>query len=191
MRPLLAILVAVVLAPGCASDRPKNREDSEMKTLVIQWQRLVDETGQTCQRCGLTEREVDAAADSLGRSLGPLDIRVVVEKSALAPETFARDTAQSNRLWIGSRTLEEWLGAKVGMSICGTTCADVAGPVECRTIEVDGQTYEAVPSALIVRAGLLAGAELLDAPPGEPCCKSQGGAQEKTPECCPAPTQPR
>lgn len=37
----------------------------EGKTLVIEWQRLLDENKQTCPRCGSTEQEVEKAVKEL------------------------------------------------------------------------------------------------------------------------------
>ncbi len=84
------------------------------KVLKITWQRLVDEKGQTCQRCGSTEKELQKALQSLDKSLTPLGIKVALKKKALDPAVCAKDISQSNRIWIGKQSLEEWLGAKVG-----------------------------------------------------------------------------
>ena len=48
--------------------------------------------------------------------------------------------------------MEEWLGARAGDS----PCCEVCGDRPCRTMEVDGQTYEAIPEDLIVKAAILA-----------------------------------
>jgi hypothetical protein len=55
--------------------------------------------------------------------------------------------------------LEHWLGATTGASRCCSVC----GETECRTLEVDGASFEAVPERLIVKAGLAAAASLLEA----------------------------
>lgn len=53
--------------------------------------------------------------------------------------------------------LEDWLGAVTASSpYCGS-----CGDNECRTVSVSDQIYEAIPAALIVRAGLLAAADVL------------------------------
>jgi hypothetical protein len=86
-----------------------------MKTLTITWQRLlVDESGRTCDRCGATERELERAVHTLKQSLAPLGIEVVLVKKALDAVAFAKDALESNRVWIGGKPLEEWLGADVG-----------------------------------------------------------------------------
>ncbi len=151
-----------------------------MKTLRIRWQRLVDEKGQTCGRCGLTESAVEEAVKKLGSSLKGLGIEVVLEKRAIDPSEFSKDTLQSNRIWIDGTPIEEWLSAASGGSKCCTVC----GESDCRTVTVDGRTYESIPAELIVKAGLLAGARLVSAKPGSPCCPPA----EPTPKkkgCCP------
>ncbi len=151
-----------------------------MKILTIRWQRLVDENGQTCERCGLTEKEVQKAFGDLEKSLTLLGIKVTLEEKALDSATCAKDISESNRIWIGDRPLEEWLGAVVGESNCEFCCEELGPDVECRTVTVEGKTYETIPANLIVKAGLLAASQLLSMEPKEPCCgdKPAGG-------CCP------
>ena len=127
-----------------------------MKTLTISWQRLVNESGQTCARCGETGDTVKTAFDKLKKSLAELDIEVELEKETLDFSIFTKDPLQSNRIWIGGRPLEEWIGATVGRS----QCCDVCGNSECRTILTGQNTFEVIPEDLIIRAGLLAAAEL-------------------------------
>ena len=199
---LLVFLLAFLGAGGCESDSGGvKKEDSKM--LTIRWQRLVDESGQTCERCGLTEKEVQKAFQSLQRSLAPLGIEVALETRALNPATCTKDVSQSNRIWLGGRALEDWLGAAVGKSPCAPCCEALGETVECRTLQVGGETYEAIPAALIVRAGLLAASDLLGAPGNAPCCPgvtgpntpvcpptSCGGKvrpQSPSSECCPGP----
>ncbi len=123
-----------------------------MKTLVIEWQRLLDEQKQTCLRCGSTEQEVEKAVKELNQMLAPSDIAVHLIKKSIDPETFKKDVLQSNRILIAGKILEEWLGATTGQS----KCCEVCGYSECRTVEYAGDTHEAIPADLIVRAGLIA-----------------------------------
>ena len=129
-----------------------------MKTLTIKWQRLLSD-GQTCPRCGSTEAEVEKAVTILGQTLKPLRIEVVLEKGELSAEQFKQDTLQSNTIWINGRLLEDWLGAQTGQS----ECCDICGPNDCRTMAVAGEIHEVVPVELIVKAGLLAATNLVDA----------------------------
>jgi hypothetical protein len=127
-----------------------------MKTLTIRWQRLVNESGQTCTRCQETGDTVKTAFEKLKKALAVLDIEVELEKETLDFLIFTKDPLQSNRIWIGGRPLEEWIGASVGKS----QCCDVCGESECRTILTGQNTFEAIPEDLIIAAGLLAAAEL-------------------------------
>ncbi|MBM4048919.1 MAG: DUF2703 domain-containing protein [Planctomycetes bacterium] len=160
-----------------------------MKTLTIRWQRLLDEKGQTCERCGLTGKEVQKALAALRKSMRPVGIRVVLEQEALSPEACVKDISQSNRIWIAERPLEEWLGAETGKSPCASCCAQLGDAVECRTIAVGGKTYEAIPAELIIRAGLRAGTQLLEAPARDACCPPSGSTQPKDSGCCPRSAQ--
>ncbi len=122
-----------------------------MKTLHISWQRLLLD-GQTCDRCGGTEAELELARRRLQEVLAPFDIQVVLEKQAISPADFAQDPQQSNRIVIAGRPLEEWLPARIGQSQCCGPCGDNT----CRTLELTDRIYETIPAELIVRAGLLA-----------------------------------
>lgn len=126
------------------------------KTLTVLWQRLVSE-GETCPRCGSTEDEIDKGVTLLRQSLDPLGVEIILEKRELSVEQFRQDTLQSNSIRINGRLLEEWLDAGTGQS----ECCDVCGPNDCRTMEVGGDVLEVIPADLIVKAGLLAAAELI------------------------------
>lgn len=150
-----------------------------MKTLVIKWQRLLSE-GETCPRCGSTEKEVDKAVSMLSKSLTPLGIEVKLEKSELSLAEFKKSPLQSNRIWINNRLLEDWVEGKIDKS----PCCDVCGPSDCRTLEIDGRVYEAIPSNIIIQAGFLAAAELLkEEPAGVSHSKPKKAPKEKP--CCP------
>ena len=128
-----------------------------MKQLIIRWQRLVNENGQTCNRCSDTGSTVDKAYNKLKKSLAELGIEVEFKKEVLGFSIFLKDPLQSNRIWIAERPLEEWVGATVGKS----KCCDVCGESECRTISINQDTFENIPEDLIIKAGLLAAAELI------------------------------
>jgi len=129
-----------------------------MKTLVIEWQRLLDEQQKTCPRCGSTEREVEKAVNSLRKELTTYGIDVVLRKRAIDPESFKKDVLQSNKIMIEGKTLEEWLGAKTGQSKCCEACGDA----ECRTVEFDGKSHEAIPADMIVKAGCVAASRIFN-----------------------------
>ncbi len=160
-----------------------------MKTLTIRWQRLVDEKGQTCDRCGSTEKELQNAYQSLKESLAPLGMEVILEKKALDPVTCAKDVSQSNRIWIADRALEDWMGGEVGKSVCGFCCTELGEDVECRTLTVGGETYETISAQLIIKAALLAASQLHEVQSVEECCPEPSSTKEGSSTCCPKPTQ--
>jgi anti-sigma factor RsiW len=141
-----------------------------MKPLPIVWQRLVDASGKTCERCDATHQEMQRAVDKLRGALGPLGIEPTLEIREIDERVFKADPSASNRIWIAGRPMEQWLGASVGSSRCCSVCGDA----ECRTVEVEGMTFEAIPEALVVRAALLAASHLIgattEAPSHRRCC---------------------
>ncbi len=152
--------------------------------LEIIWQRLMDAEGQTCDRCGGTEKELQQGIASLKKALDPLGIEVTLEKRSLGLEC-ADNIIESNRILISGRPLEEWLGATVGTSACGSCCEKLGETVECRTTTVDGRTYEIIPAQLLVKAGLKAAAELLIVPSSGECCPKDQDSAAKDGKCCP------
>lgn len=126
------------------------------KELKIKWQRLLHE-GQTCPRCKSTGDEVEKAVSILRESLSPMNIEVVLEKEALTDSQFKNNTLESNKIWINNVLMEEYIGGKIGQS----TCCDVCGPHECRTVKVGEEVYETIPSDTIVKAGLLAALKMI------------------------------
>lgn len=128
-----------------------------MQKITITWQRLVEADGQTCPRCGNTGENLALAVKSLQQALQPLGIEVVLESRTITPQAFQGDPLQSNRIWIAGTPLEEWLGADTGSSRCCSSCGDS----ECRTLSLDAQEYESIPVELVVKAGLLAAARLV------------------------------
>lgn len=127
-----------------------------MPTLTIRWQRLLDEKGETCPRCGGTQAEVGKAVRRLRRELSPRGVAVRSEERALTWKDFERDPAASNRIWVAGKPLERRLGARAGASPCCGACGDN----DCRTVTVGGRSYDVIPSRLIVSAGLKAAAGL-------------------------------
>ncbi len=162
-RAGISLLLSILpgLAIGCATARPLSDT-----TLTIRWQRLVT-SGGTCDRCGETERSLAEAQRMLAASLNPLGMHVRVVKTEITPADFKRDPSESNRIWIGQEPLERILGAEVSTSTCTGCCGDSP----CRTVVVDGQTYEAIPPELILRAGLRVAADQVSpSDRNKPCC---------------------
>ena len=53
--------------------------------------------------------------------------------------------------------MEDWLDASVGSSRCCSVCGDA----ECRTVEIGDATFETIPERVLVRAALIAAAQML------------------------------
>lgn len=132
-----------------------------MKTLKILWQRLINEAGSTCPRCQGTYEQIEQAAHKLQTALSPLGIEVKLETQTISQTDFLDKPSESNRIWIADKPIEEWLGANTGSSRCCNECGDN----DCRTMEVDNQTYEVIPEDLLIKAGLLAAAQIKDTEP--------------------------
>lgn len=146
---------------------PPITDDSDARTMNIRWQRLTDQQGETCDRCGTTEESVRDATSRLAKVLAPFGMEVQLTTAELGADTFLATPEESNRIWVAGKPLEELLDAKIGMSACGS-CGDLCGEdAVCRTVSVGGVTYEAIPADLIVQAGLVAASDLIrDERPG-------------------------
>jgi hypothetical protein len=138
---------------GCGCSPAGSVENEPAKVLRIKWLRLIF-SGETCPRCGSTEKEVEKAVSALRQSLTPIGIEVILEKEEISLAEFKKDPLLSNRIWINNRLLEDWIGGEVGQS----PCCNVCGHSECRTVEAEGQVYEVISANLIIRAGLIAAA---------------------------------
>jgi hypothetical protein len=100
---------------------------------------------------------MERAVQKLRQSLQPLGIEPRLEIREIDDQTFRANPSESNRVWIAGRPMEEWLGANVGRSRCCSVC----GTSECRTVEVEGTTFETIPETLFLRAALVASSQLL------------------------------
>ncbi len=180
---LLLFTAAILL--GCGRDESGSHQGGTPMILNVNWQRLVTEEGGTCDRCGGTQAELSAALDMLRTSLRPLGIEIAYVESELTPDEFAADMVQSNRILLGDRTLEDWLGAEVGQSDCESCCPAIGRSAECRTVSIDGNTYEVIPAVLIVRAGLLAASQMFGAPSQDRCCPGDTAPGRTQAPCCP------
>lgn len=135
-----------------------------MNSLPIVWQRLVSSDGKTCDRCNATYQEMLRAVSKLKVALRPFGIETTLEIREIDEKSFKANPSESNRIWIVGRAMEEWLGARVGSSRCGSVC----GESECRTVEVGGTRFEAIPEKLFLKAALVASSQLLDLTPEAP-----------------------
>jgi hypothetical protein len=129
-----------------------------MKKLTIQWQRLLNDKNQTCPRCSETGETVNTGVLKLKNALAELGIEVELIQKAIDFSVFENNPLQSNSILINGKLLEDWIGGETGKS----KCCDVCGDSECRTISFGENTFESIPENLIIKAGLLAAAELIE-----------------------------
>jgi hypothetical protein len=144
--------------------------------LPFTWKRLVVH-GETCDRCSGTLQALHDAIATLRVSLAPLDIQPVLETQVIESDEFKTAPAESNRVWLLGRPIEDWLGASAGSSACCSVCGDA----QCRTLDLDGRTYETIPAELFIRAGLSAATQLV---------KPADAPTQTSAECCAAPCCP-
>ena len=190
MKSLCSMLCLVFFLSGCAAGLHDTSGREGSMILKVKWQRLVDEEGKTCDRCVGTQEELGKGVKSLKASLRLLGIDVILEQKPLSPQECARDISESNRIWIADLPLEEWLGAEVGQSPCGSCCSELGEDVECRTVSIGGETYEVIPAQLIVKAGLLAVAQIMRVPSPGACCPGQESGGRGLEKCCPSHGKP-
>jgi hypothetical protein len=127
-----------------------------MRQLPIIWQRLVS-AGGTCSRCDATYQHLQSVLVKLREALKPLNVEPILEVRKISESSFRKEPAQSNRIWIADKPIEEWIGAGVGSSKCCSVCGDEP----CRTMEVEGAVFEDVPEAVIIKAVLIAASGLI------------------------------
>ena len=96
------------------------------------------------------------AVSKLKEVLSPLGIVPTLEIREIDDKSFRVNPLESNRIWIAGKPMEEWLDAKVGSSRCCSVCGDS----ECRTVEVEGSSFEAIPEKLLIKAALVASSRL-------------------------------
>lgn len=93
----------------------------------------------------------------LKQALEPLGIEPSLEIKAMDRRSFEANPSESNRIWIAGKPMEQWLGGSVGSSPCCSVC----GTAECRTLKLEGSTFETIPESLFLRAALIAASQLL------------------------------
>lgn len=140
----------------CCGDELAKSENGDVKLLPIIWQRLVS-AGGTCPRCDATYKHLQSASAKLRDTLKPLNVEPILQVREISESSFRKEPAQSNRIWIADRPIEEWIGAGVGSSKCCSVCGDAP----CRTMEVEGAVFEDIPEAVIMKAALIAASELV------------------------------
>lgn len=121
-----------------------------MKKIEITWQRLVDEKGDTCDRCNKTYLNLESAIEKLKPLLDTIGIEVSFNKKTLSMEEFKKHPLSSNVIIINGKKIEDILNLKIGQSSCCGPCGDS----ECRTIIDESEEKEEIEERLIIKAFL-------------------------------------
>ncbi len=182
---LLALSVALF---GCGGEQDTAEvkapadESAEVaqapRTLVLEWQRMIDEDGNVCCGSEDTRMAVETAREKLAKELKDHGIKVVLAKSDFSPAECRDCPERANRILVGGRGVDYGLQAEVGKSPCEGFCKQALGDKgSCQTLMYEGKTYDVVPAELIVKAGLAAAANPSTFKTADKCagCPSKSG----------------
>ena len=119
-----------------------------MDRLEIEWCHL-DKDGKTCDRCSDTGETVRAAYGDLVKELEPKGWEVKLKETLLTDQ----DIPESNSICFNGVAIEKLLPDTRKSENCCASCGEILGsPIMCRTLERNGQTFEAIPAAMILEA---------------------------------------
>jgi hypothetical protein len=119
-----------------------------MKRVEIEWRHL-DKDGETCNRCSDTGETVRAAYADLIKELEPKGWKVSLKETLLTDQ----EIPESNSIYFNGIAIEKLLPDTRKSENCCASCGEILGsPTMCRTLERNGQTFEAIPSAMILEA---------------------------------------
>jgi hypothetical protein len=123
-----------------------------MKTLHIEWKHY-EKDGVTCTRCGDTGQTLNQAIQNLRKELASRNIALTFSETILPEQAIP----ESNSISFNGAALETLIpGAKTSENLC-RSCSELTGrDTLCRTVEVGGELYEAVPDTLIRQAAFRA-----------------------------------
>lgn len=120
-----------------------------MKQLDIEWRHL-EVASNTCLRCSDTGSTLQQVIERLSEECAPCGWKINFHDTILD----ATRIGESNGIWINGKVIEDLLpGAVAGESHCESCCDFTGNPQTlCRTVEFNGDNYEAIPESLIRRA---------------------------------------
>ncbi|HEQ98221.1 MAG TPA: DUF2703 domain-containing protein [candidate division Zixibacteria bacterium] len=178
MKKFALAMVSVIFLAGIALAGP-DAETASDNVLILKWQRVVDKDGKTCDRCGATEVELKKAMEMLEEK----GVKAELNPAEISVEDFTKNCSESNRIWINDKPIEEVLEATVGASKCSGVCTSHKADATCRTLVLDGKSYESIPAELIVKAGLMAQGQSTGAEVQKTSGKSLGCAKSCVKTC--------
>jgi len=118
-----------------------------MKELNIEWMHY-DKEGETCTRCNNTGDNVKATLEAISKDKTFKDAKINYKETKLEADKMP----ESNTVLINGQKLEDILKATASENFCHS-CSCLAGEgTNCRTIELNNKSYEAIPEELILEA---------------------------------------
>ena len=119
-----------------------------MKKIEIEWKHL-DKDGSTCIRCADTGKELEKVIGELKRECRGRGMDIFFKETGLSE----KEIDESNAVLINGEKIEHILPqASASSNCCGSCCEFTGRKTYCRTIELNGETYEAIPGSLIREA---------------------------------------
>jgi hypothetical protein len=150
---VLSFIAPVFMNSQCPADNNKQ--------LIIHWQHTVCESKDPCDRCLKAPEQVILACEKLRSALAELDIQVIIIEQT--------EVDKGDYILLNQKPLEHYLNGKTVIRACASCLNTGNTQKEYNTLELKGTVYEIIPAALIIKAGLLAASELLDAQTPSPC----------------------
>ena len=118
-----------------------------MKELKIEWKHY-DKEGETCTRCNSTGNNIQKAIKVISRDSRFDKAKITFKETKLRAE----EMPESNSVFINGEAIEDILRATASENYCHS-CSCLAGAgTNCRTIELNGKSFEDIPENLILQA---------------------------------------
>jgi len=119
-----------------------------LKKLDIEWKHF-DKDGETCERCAGTGKNLATVMAALQQELADEGVEVTLTETLLP----ASRIDESNMILFNGIPLENLLAETAVSENSCDSCACLTGEeTQCRTVEYQGTTFEAIPKELILQA---------------------------------------
>ena len=151
MRKLTLTLICMVFLAGTVL-AVSGETSSPADVVKLKWQVVIDKDGKTCTHCGATEESLKKAMAMLEEEGVKAELEVVKK----TVDDFSKSCSESNLVWVNGMPLNEVLNAEVGSAKCSGVCTTHKADAMCRTLVLDGKSFETIPPELIMKAGVMA-----------------------------------
>lgn len=131
------------------------------KSLVIEWHYTECLSENPCERCRTGPHEVQVAYTKIEPALAMFDIKVALKKKTEGHE--------GDNLMINGKGLDHWLGGKLVKHSCASCLSTSHSEKAYYALDLEGVVHEVITADMIIRASLLAAAELFAGESAPPC----------------------